>query len=208
MAKRLLILTLAVFVSGAVAAQRVQLGVRAGIFSQDMELRLTDAVPNILTDARLGFHLAAVARIRLAAIGTGVAGMGFYLQPEIVYSQNSYRVKTSNSAPSARVRLQTIDVPVLASFKVSIVRIQAGPVFNAMNNSPSNSDNVELMWKKPMIGYALGVSVDIIGGLVVDGRFNGQFNELRNNLAVKDQSIDESVRGSLSSWAIGVSWLF
>lgn len=208
--KKVIVLAAVVLMCGAVSAQRVQLGARVGVFSQDMELKIADIpqMENVLTDARMGFHVAAVARVRLAAIGTGVVGLGFYLQPEVQYSQNTYRIKTSQNEAAAKVKMQAVDIPVLLSFKVSIVRIQAGPVFNVMYKSPSDKAELELMMAKPTVGYALGASVDIFGGLVIDGRYNGQFKDLQNSMRTPGMDAFESVKGSLSSWSLGLSWLF
>lgn len=210
MVKRFLTIALAVMLAGTVAAQRVQLGVRGGVFSQDMELKLSDiaGMDNIQTDARMGFHAAVVARVRLTAVGSGAIGLGLYLQPEVIYSQNTYKIQTSGGSTPAKIKMQSVDIPVLLSFKVSIIRVQAGPVFNVMQKSPSNRSEIDLMTMKPTVGYSLGASVDIWGGLVLDGRFNGQFKELKNNLRTENEGVYESVKGSLSSWSLGLAWLF
>lgn len=206
--KKFAILAALMLAAGTLSAQVVQLGARVGVFSQDMDMNFGENTHNILTDSKLGFNAAIVARVRLVAIGHGAVGLGLYLQPEVLYSQNTYKIKTDPESPAAKIRMQSVDIPVMLSFKVSIVRVQAGPVFNVMQKSPSNMQNVELMMLKPTVGYTAGVSVDIFGGLVLDGRFNGQFKQLKNNLNVEDMDFSESVRSSLSSWSLGISWLF
>lgn len=206
--KKVSILAALLLLAGTLSAQVVQLGARVGVFSQDMEMKFGENPNNILTDSKLGFNAAIVTRVRLVAIGHGAVGLGLYLQPEVLYSQNTYKIKTDNDSPAAKIKMQSVDIPVMLSFKVSIVRVQAGPVFNVMQKSPSNQHNVELMMLKPTVGYTLGASIDIFGGLVLDGRYNGQFKELKNNLNVEDMNFSESVRSSLSSWSLGLSWLF
>lgn len=207
--KKVLILASALMVCAAAAAQRVQLGARVGVFSQDMELRVTDIpeLSGVETDAKMGFHAAIVARIKLAELGSGAVGMGFHLQPEVVYSQNTYKIQTDPGTPAAKIKMQAIDIPVLVSFKLSIIRAYVGPVFNVMNKTPSNKRETDLMMIKPTVGYSVGLSVDIFGGLVLDGRYNGQFKDLKNDLDA-GTGVYQSVKGSLSSWAVGLSWLF
>ncbi len=200
-----------------VSAQKVQIGARVGITSQDMELKTSD----FTTDSKLGWHLAAVARLRLVGFGSGALGAGLFLQPEIVYSQNNYKMhsqgilnmppivpktRADHSGETSKIRMQTIDIPLLLSAKVSIVRVQAGPVFNLMNNYSSVDGSLELLPTRPAVGYALGASVDI-GLLTIDGRYHGEFKELKNNIK-GGGSTYESVKGSLSSWSLGVGVMF
>jgi hypothetical protein len=203
-----LAVTLAMSAGSALAQKKVQLGVRAGIFSQDMEMKFGDVagLGNTETDAKMGFNVAAVARVRLIGFGSGALGAGLFVQPEILYSQNTYKIAPAGG-DVAKIKMQSVDIPLLLSVKLSIVRVQAGPVFNVMQKSPSNLADIDLMMRKPTVSYALGASVDIWGGLVLDGRFNGQFKELKNDLKAGNGAY-ESVKGSLSSWSLGIGWLF
>lgn len=190
-------------------AQKTELGVRAGISSQDMQLKTSD----LRTDSKLGWHLAAAARLRLVGFGDGALGMGLFLQPEIVYSQNNYKmqdivVHNAMGIPpgTSKIRMQTIDIPVLLSLKVSIVRVQAGPVFNVMNKYSSVDGPIALEPARPTVGYALGASVDI-GAFVIDGRYHGEFKQLKSSID-DGSSFHEGVKGSLSSWSLGLGIMF
>ncbi len=204
--------------------KRIEIGARAGILFQDMPLTGNDfvnnstAVPTIdsySTEGRMGFNVAVAARVRLTEIGRGALGLGLFLQPEIVYSQNNYLIQqtltaadgTRSNGRLSKIRLQSVELPVLLSFKVSILRIQAGPVFCAMYRNSTVSGDMSFIARRPLVGYAAGVSVDIFAGLVLDGRFNGQFKKLNNNIR-SGETVYESVRGSLSSWSVGLSYMF
>ncbi len=206
--KKLLFVVCALMVAAAASAQRVEMGVRAGISSQDLQLKASD----VMTESKMGWHLAAVSRLRLVGFGDGLLGAGLFLQPEIVYSQNGYRMQEDRRSDdvvarsSGRIRMQTVDIPVLLSLKVSIVRVQAGPVFNVLNNYSSVSGNLELDPSRSSVGYALGASVDI-GAFTLDGRYHGEFKELKNSIRDGGTTV-ESVRGSLSSWSLGLAILF
>ncbi|MDR1671177.1 MAG: PorT family protein [Alistipes sp.] len=194
------------------AAQKFEIGARAGISSQNLDMKfdgLTDA------KARLGWHLAAVSRIRIVGFGDGILGAGLFFQPEVVYSQNNikmrgmFRPEGSDTAVAhdAKVRMQTVDIPLLLSAKVSIVRVQAGPVFNLMNNFSSVGGNMKLEpWGRSAVGYAVGASVDLLG-LTIDGRYHGEFKQLKSSLR-NGGTIVEGVKGSLSSWSLGVGIMF
>jgi hypothetical protein len=193
------------------AAQQFELGARAGIGSQNMDMTFTG-----LEDAksRLGWNLAAVSRIRVVGFGDGLLGAGLFFQPEVVYSQNNLKIKgVIPSAGSAnpphydsKFNMKRVDIPLLLSLKVSIARVQAGPVFNLMNNITSPSGDLQLRTERPPMGYIVGASVDLLG-LTVDGRYHGEFKKLQSNLD-GGSNLHESIKGSLSSWSLGVGLMF
>lgn len=217
--RKLLILAVVALMAGTVSAQRVQFGVRAGVFSQDMELKFSDAA-HIMSDAKLGWSAAFVSRVRITAIGSGAFSMGLYLQPEVVYSQNGYKMQKMKEVDLSdgsktwrpdgsvvKVSMRDVDIPVMLSFQLAIIRLQAGPVFNVMHKTPAKRGDVDVMSIRPTVGYSFGASVDIFGGLVLDGRYNGNFKKMKNNIQMGDKVFD-SVKASLSSWSVGLSWLF
>ncbi len=180
------------------AAQKFELGVRAGIASQGMEVKIPDLVDG---KSKMGFHLAAVTRFRLIGIGSGIAGAGLFLQPEVVYTQSNIKGQLlADAGTSSKVKVQTVDVPVLLSLKVSVARIQAGPVFTLMNNFSSPSGNLELQPLRPAVGYVLGASVDLLG-LTIDGRYHGDFGKTNFKSW-------EDTKSSFSGWSLGVGIMF
>lgn len=215
--KRVLILALAVALASMAtieraSAQRIELGARAGISSQNLDMKF-DGLNDM--KAKVGWHLAAVSRIKLVGFGGDVLGAGLFLQPEIVFTQSNLRMNGQiRHTPDeieeygSKLRMQSIDIPVLLSLKVSIVRLQVGPVFNVMNKySTLSGTEVLVPVSRPVVGYGLGLSVDIIGGLVIDGRYQGEFGKLRNAVNA-GEGLRPSVKGSLTSWSVGLSWLF
>ena len=204
---------------GSASAQKFELGVRAGVGSQNMD------IPDNVFEAksRLGWNAAVVARMRIIGFGDGFLGAGLFFQPEVVYSQSSNRVRSNmfyeltqpvtrassdaDFAGATKVKMQTVDVPLLLSLKVSIARVQAGPVFHLMNNYAIETGHLE--FQPPLrsaVGYALGASVDLLG-LTVDARYMGDFGKLKNNITDSGH-LHESVKSSLSSWSVGVGLMF
>lgn len=206
-----LAVVLTVVVAGQASAQkRIELGARAGLNSQDISFGDRDrAEAGFAADSRLGWHVAAVSRIKLVGGGGSLLGIGLFAQPEIVFSQNNYKIQPTGESAS-KVRMQSVDIPLLLSLKVSIARVQLGPVFNVMNKFETTKGNVNMTPLRPSVGYAIGASVDIFGGLVLDGRYHGEFKKLKNSIRNSDSgdTLADGIKGSLSSWSIGVSWLF
>ena len=212
--KRVLLIALAALMTGVAgvgdaSAQKFELGVRAGVGSQNMDFEYTGFQD---AKARLGWNLAAVSRIRIIGFGDGLLGAGLFFQPEVVYSQSSIKGKLlgvnpaiegagSGGSTSTKIRMQTVDVPLMLSFKVSIARVQAGPVFNLMNNFKSVSGNLELLPLRPAAGYALGASVDLLG-LTFDARYHGEFKKMSFEGDWAD------IKSRFSSWSVGVGIMF
>jgi hypothetical protein len=210
--KRVLLIALAaaltVGAAGNAAAQKFELGARVGVGSQNMDVEAL----GLFTDgkARLGWNIAAVSRIRLIGFGDGILGAGLFFQPEVVYSQSSIKGNEfmfyHDSPPAGTVgdptklKTKTVDVPLLLSLKVSVARIQAGPVFNLM--SDFSKGDLELLPVRAPVGYAVGASVDLLG-LTFDGRYHGDFSKLK----YKESGL-EDIKSRFSSWSLGVGIMF
>lgn len=190
------------------AAQKFELGVRAGVAAQSMD---TKALGLINGKNNPGWHAAVVSRIRLIGFGDGLLGAGLFFQPEVVYSQSNLKgeklrpvpgTRASSSSHVTKISMKTVDVPLLLSLKVSLVRVQAGPVFNLMNNFSTTGGDMEMQPLRPAVGYAVGASVDL-GPLVIDGRYHGDFKKME----FKGQDW-EGIKSQFSSWSIGVGLMF
>ncbi len=214
--KKIVVWALVAVMAGAVgienaSAQKFELGARVGVGSQNMDyeyIGLQDA------KARLGWNLAAVARIRIVGFGGDLLGAGLFFQPEVAYSQSNIKgalrefeelggsTRASSGANDPKIRIATVDVPLLLSLKVSLVRVQAGPVFNLMNNFKDLNGQLELQPLRSAVGYAVGASVDL-GALVIDGRYHGDFKKME----FKGQGWD-GIKSQFSSWSLGVGLMF
>lgn len=201
--KKIVFVLLAVLAMGAARAQKFEIGARAGLSSQNMDL------PSDYQDAkaRLGWHLAAVGRIRLVGFGDGLLGAGLFLQPEVVYTQNNIKAKqistSSTTAKSRKFTMKSIDVPILLSAKVSIARINAGPVFNLMGNLDSSDGSMKLESRRSTVGFILGAGVKVLG-MEWDVRYLGDFKKM----TFKGDDSWKDVRSRFSSWSVGVGMMF
>ena len=214
--KKILLWAMVAVMAGAVgienaSAQKFELGARVGVGSQNMDyeyIGLQDA------KARLGWNLAAVARIRIVGFGGDLLGAGLFFQPEVAYSQSNIKgalrefkdfggsTRASSGANDPKIRIATVDVPLLLSLKVSLVRVQAGPVFNLMNNFKDLNGQLELQPLRSAVGYAVGASVDL-GPLIIDGRYHGDLKKME----FKGQGWD-GIKSQFSSWSVGVGLMF
>ncbi len=208
--KRVLLIALAALMTGVAgvqnaSAQKFELGVRAGVGSQNMDVEALGLFVN--GKAKLGWNVAVVSRIRIIGFGDGILGAGLFFQPEVVYSQNNLKFRSmiigssNQQYENYKVRMAMVDVPLLLSVKVSLVRVQAGPVFNLMNNFKTVDGSLELLPLRSPVGYAVGASVDL-GGLVIDGRYHGEFEKM----TFKGNWSD--FKSQFSSWSVGVGIMF
>ncbi len=205
MKKGLILALMAVLTMGAAgienaAAQKFELGIRGGIAAQSMD---TKAIGLINGKSNPGWHAAVATRFRIIGFGGGLLGAGLYVQPEVVYSQSSFKGDPigGDEAAQTKINLNTVDAPLLLSVKLSLFRIQFGPVFNLMNNFNTTGGELEFQPLRSAMGYALGASIDL-GPLVIDGRYHGDFKDMSFKGSVED------IKSRFSSWSVGVGLMF
>ena len=164
----------------AFAFAQVELGLKAGLSTESLQgesfslnrdgrqdLRLA------LEDASYGFQFGALLRLPL--------GESLTLQPEVTFnsSKNSYRLDDEDTGVSTpfEERYNDVNVPVLLSYKLAFLRLNAGPVghfFLSQTSDLNNQAGLERTFDTFNLGYALGASVDI-GQLTLDVRYDGNF---------------------------------
>ena len=120
-------------------------------------------------------------------------GRFFGIQPEIVFfgsklkfssTQNDYKTPID-------VKENLLQMPLLLSLRFAMVRINAGPVFRLSDKgsyllSKSTDDAIEqreIGMLYPMVTYAAGVSVKLLGRMIVDLRYAGQFTDIKTQNA-------------------------
>ncbi len=191
----------------SVSAQKFELGARVGVGLQNMDVEFAGIAD---AKARLGWNAAVVSRIRIIGFGDGLLGAGLFFQPEVVYSQSNLKVTEPDAlvdpggyvpGGTSKIRMATVDVPLMLSLKVSVARIQAGPVFNLMNNFKTVDGSLELLPLRPAVGYAVGASVDLLG-LTFDARYHGDFKKMSFSGDWAD------IKSRFSSWSVGVGIMF
>ncbi|THH40277.1 porin family protein [Neolewinella litorea] len=192
MRNRIALLLPLLLLSGLSFAQ-IELGLKAGLttqslqgesFSVDREGR--QDLMFALEDADYGFQFGALLRIPL--------GEKLSLQPEVTFNsaKNNYRIDDpeDNSSVIFDERYNDVNVPVLLSYKLAFLRLNAGPVghfFLSSTSDLSDQEGIDRTFETFNMGYALGGSIDI-GPLTFDVRYDGNLGKYGETFTVDGSS--------------------
>lgn len=212
MKTRLLIALLLMVTTMNVSAKGglIEFGLKAGITTQNVDFIRGDAgIQSIMASSRAGFQIGAMSRINLGLL---------HIQPELLYSYSGYKLMASGNNMEAgpalptsksKVRMNSVDLPILVGIKFLFLRINAGPVFNLMNStSVVNSDKInhDVEIVKPTIGFAAGIGANL-GKINIDLRYNGNFKKPIQSIKIGDlKSFD--YKSKFNSWALSVGYMF
>ena len=210
--KKIITITMAVALlsmSSAFALSPIKMGIKAGITAQTANLNHSALADySLSTKSRIGGQVGAFARINLLL---------FHIQPELLYSMNRYELTATPNLMHSRqstsiVKQNSLDVPVLLGFKFLFIRVNAGPVFNIMNEgSVKIKDDVQhsVDYFKSSVSYALGVGVDL-DKVSIDVRYNGQFKKSEQIISIGENSDrnSDSFDSSYGNWAFTVGYSF
>lgn len=192
--------------SGVSAQNPIKFGLKAGIQTRSIgdfkNISLGD-MKWLSHDNTFGWQVGAMSRISV---------LGFFAQPELVYSSNSFRIRTEKG--NSRVTLQEFEVPLLVGTKFTFVNIFAGPVFNLMceTRTKSNDAGLDIKFDKGAAGFQIGAGVTL-GSLNLDLRFCGQFRNpeqiLTGEPLVGGPAIGSTtVSSSMNAWQLNVGYFF
>ena len=129
----------------------------------------------------------------------------FAIEPQIMYVRQGMSLNSEGNN-NYDIKSSSIDVPVLFSLRLfKPIRINAGPVFTVMNDAKQKSgdDLLAVGRVRPTMSYTVGASVAILQHLLLDVRYNGQFNS-KKGFAIGSEQFD------IDSYnvAISVGYLF
>ncbi len=180
MKKTLLLIVAMVLVSlTTLSAQGIRLGVKAGINANPSSISFKNTEENLKEGLSnpVGYHFGAFARVDLP--------LSLYLQPELVFESN-----TNQITDYAKQRVTQFDIPVLVGFKIAMIRLNAGPVFNfkisdKMIVEQGYSDITSELINKG-VGYQAGIGIDILRKLTLDVKYQSAFSKMDNNFTIKD----------------------
>jgi hypothetical protein len=175
--KKILVFLLVMGSSLTLYAQKNGLGIKAGLTSTQVDFESEQFIPS---DAQMGYHLGVFARF---------GGMGFFVQPEVLLTQTSGRIKlqlpTPNLTKDYEVKFNRLDVPVLAGFRfLKVVRVMAGPIASfSIDSSLKESGTIvkDIDFNQATLGYQMGVGLDL-GNISIDGRYEGGLSEFTENI--------------------------
>ncbi|MBB4080620.1 hypothetical protein GGR28_003255 [Lewinella aquimaris] len=157
-----------------------------------------------LEDADYGFQFGALLRLPLTASLT--------LQPEVTLNsaRTTFRADDPDSGVSEvfKERYNDVNVPVLLSYKLAFLRLNAGPVGHFFVSSTSDlkaDGGVDRAFETFNLGYALGGSIDI-GPLTVDVRYDGNFANYGETFTFRGEEID--IDQSPKRWIGSIAYRF
>ena len=174
--KKLVLTVLTLTLINLSFAQKIDVGVKAGLnynFGGDLSELVqgaADNFENVITgaDDKAGYHVGLWMKVRL---------LGFYVRPEIVYTQlnNSYNSTATNLSSDFKTR--KIDIPILFGTKViGPLHVFAGPAFQYITNSDFNQNEIQNISTNDFsVGLQLGTGLEL-GKLGVDVRWEKGFS--------------------------------
>lgn len=175
--KKLLFTFALLMITLAGYSQNFSIGPKFGLSSTKIELEDRDFSSG---DGELGYHIGVFTRFGIA---------GFYLQPELLYTQTSgtfsYNDPNSSSSSDFDANFNRLDIPVMLGFKMfKFFRIQAGPIasINIDSELKDAADVVQdVDYKQATIGYQAGLGLDI-GKLIVDAKYESSLGNVTDNV--------------------------
>ena len=195
--KKLALIVLVTLSSLSVYAQKNGFGIKGGLSSTQVNFEGEQLVPS---DAQMGYHLGVFARF---------GGVGFFVQPEVLFTQTSGKFKlelppvSSISPTQYEAKFNRLDVPVMAGFRMfKIIRVMAGPIasFNidsSLKNAGQTVQNID--FKNATFGYQTGVGVDL-GNLSIEGKYEGGLSRFTENVG------SYTTDNRLNQWVLSVGF--
>ncbi|MCC8018417.1 MAG: PorT family protein [Rikenellaceae bacterium] len=209
-----IVASMAVTTSATAEGGLIEFGAKAGITTQGVKFSGAESVDpyhKLSTNSRAGFHIGLMSRVNLPLV---------HLQPELFYSQTSYRLNVAQlpsgaSLPSdsypykSTVRLKSVDVPIMVGLSVMWFHIQAGPMFTVMSETKLKDRGYisDVAIDKPSVSYLLGIGVDL-RRLNFDIRYNGNFKKYIQSILYGTNHVGNDFRSKHKHWMFSVGYLF
>lgn len=186
---------------GGVPGVRTEFGVVAGV---DHPVAKFDMASSSVTlKANTGFTVGVHMGLRIVGI--------FGLQPEILYSFNKIALTDEKQNFATDIRCNTLQIPVLVSLRVGLVRFNVGPVFNVMDNPTyldRKQEKVLFGPVNPTVSYAAGVSVCLFDKLLVDARVSSGFKAMENCISYDAKIEGQYIKTTMINAQLKVGILF
>lgn len=173
------------------ASAQFHMGLKAG--GNTVGMTLKEFSPNATfeeataPDRRWGYH---------AGIFAYIGGSGFFVQPEVLYTDLNNTVKATASGANQsqqnyQLNYQRVDAPVLIGTTFGPVRIMGGGVYslNLPEDNGPLADNLE----NGTLGYQVGAGLEL-GKVFIDFRFEGPITKTARKIVVNNTRLDTDLR--------------
>lgn len=207
MTNRFLPFLACLFLSTSIFAQ-VEFGLKAGLATeslQEMRLDLSQSgreeLGVAIANADYGFQFGALLRVPLSD--------RFDLQTELTFNSAktdfSFEDPDQNGTVFLEERYNDINIPLMGSWKLAFLRINAGPVGHLFVSSVSDlrdAEGRERTWDTFNLGYTIGGAIDI-GQVTIDVRYDGNFSKYGEDFAIGGESfrVDQAPKRWIGSIA-------
>lgn len=174
-------------------SQNAGFGIKAGLSSTEVDFQRDEFIPQ---DAQTGYHVGIFGRF---------GGAGFFVQPELLFTQTSGKFNFGNSDPEAEFEAEfnRLDIPVMVGFRLlKVIRLQAGPIASLNIDSKlkeAGSTVGDAEFKNATLGYQAGLGIDI-GNLSIDGRYEGGLSKWSENIG------SFSTDNRINQWVLSVGF--
>jgi hypothetical protein len=179
--KKTIVLVIAVILA-LPAFSQLNFGIMAGVSTTSVAM---DNVPipsssytiKDLKSSNFGFHAGVFLRLGIKKL---------YVQPELLLSTRSTKYSIMGLDTTSVTQVFTrLNVPVMLGFKFGPIRLNAGPSFNFLINSPKDlikGDEYKSINKSMTMGYQAGLGLDVLKKLTIDLRFEGSLKRYQNQI--------------------------
>jgi hypothetical protein len=196
-----LILCSGIAKGGGVPGFRTEFGVVAGVNYLNTKFDMGDSTAALKVEP--GFTAGVHLGLRLASI--------FGIEPQVLYSYNKIALNDEKQNFTTDIKCNTVQVPVMFSFKLAILKFNIGPVFTVMDNPTyldRKSEKVMFGTLHPTISYAAGVSVTLLRHLMIDARVSSGFKSVENFLSYDAKMQGHTIKSSTINAQLKVGFLF
>lgn len=171
------------------AQSQIEFGLKAGLSSYDLAkegIFISDGNQNIewnVKNAGYGHHFGIYTRLSI---------LGLFIEPALLFNSNtvSYDITTyGESGVFSTVKNEKynhMDIPVIAGFKLGVLRFQGGVVGHLFINSISDVVDIKgynQRFKSASYGWQAGTGIDI-WKLRLDLMFEGNFNKFGDQINI------------------------
>lgn len=179
-------------------AQIINLGIKAGINIQDLNIKEFDGsqtIQNINSgDQRTGFHGGAFVNINLGIL---------HIRPEFLYTYINHSITTTSFSQEVKnfdFQFNRFDIPILVGKRLGPLRLNAGPVMSYTIGSVDDAFDKginDATW-----GYQAGIGLDL-GKICIDARYEGSFSKITDNITIDGEDFATDARNNQFLIGIG-----
>ncbi|MEM9929661.1 MAG: outer membrane beta-barrel protein [Bacteroidota bacterium] len=211
MTRKFASLLIALFFLSTYASAQVEFGLKAGLATESLQEERFDLsrtgrenLSLALSEGNYGFQFGALLRVPFSD--------RFGLQTEVTLNSASAEFRFDD--PDQQVtqvfkeRYNDINIPLMASWRLAFLRLNAGPVGHFFVSSASDlvdAEGRERTFDSFNLGYTMGASIDI-SRITIDVRYDGNFSRYGEDFAIAGETfrVDQAPK----RWVGSVAYRF